>query len=157
MKELFANRRDEGGFPNAFRPLVVGVSFLAVSILAGCGPRPRVVRYALEGLVTIAGEPVPVGSIRIEPDTSRGGYGPGAIADITNGRFKVPKHRGVVSGPHLVRIVAFEAPASPVTPGGDSPPLKPLGPEHVEQVDIDPKKPKLNIDLPDARRKAKER
>jgi hypothetical protein len=83
-----------------------------VVLLAGCssaGPG----RYQVDGEVSFNGQPVPEGSVLFEPDAARGNRGPGVVALIHHGRFCTEPNRGVVGGPHLVRVVGYNGQADP--------------------------------------------
>ncbi len=89
--------------------LLVAVS-TAVVFLAGCGgsddgpPRADV-----SGTVTFKGQPVPVGKIIFEPDTSKGNSGPQAFADIKDGKYSTAESgKGTVGGPHVIRINGWD-------------------------------------------------
>ena len=78
--------------------LVIVVSF------SGCGPRgPQ--RFQLEGKVTFDGKPVPCGTIRFEPDSTKGNTGPVGYAAIIDGHYTTAMEgsKGSLKGP----IVAF--------------------------------------------------
>jgi predicted small lipoprotein YifL len=78
--------------------LVIVVSF------SGCGPRgPQ--RFQLEGKVTFDGKTVPSGTIRFEPDSTKGNTGPVGYTAIKDGRYTTAMEgsKGSLKGP----IVAF--------------------------------------------------
>jgi hypothetical protein len=111
----------------------------AVAVFGGCergGGGPK--RYTVTGTVTFRGQPVPCGRIDFEPDTERGNSGPFGTAEIRQGQYTTARNRGVVGGPHLVRIL-----------GSDGVPLK-----VADEGSIDPRGTRLfreyteNIDLP---------
>jgi hypothetical protein len=80
------------------------VTILFVCTL-GCGQAgPKRVRVS--GAVTYAGQPVELGRIIFEPDTSHGNRGPEGFAPIENGRFDTasPHSKGPVPGATIVRI-----------------------------------------------------
>jgi hypothetical protein len=81
-------------------------TWLLVGLLGGCsadaGPR----RYTVSGTVTYAGQPVPTGEVRFEPDPEQGARGPGAFARIQGGRFRTEPGWGAIAGPHWVRVQA---------------------------------------------------
>jgi hypothetical protein len=89
-------------------PLVLGVLVLGVLVLGvlvlGCGEVDGVRRYHLQGTVTYDGEPVPGGLIMFEPDREQGNSGPATGAPIRNGVYSLPRDKGIVQGPHRVRI-----------------------------------------------------
>lgn len=107
--------------------LLVALSFV------GCGStEPR--RYRLSGTITYAGQPVEMGEILLEPDTSRGNSGPGGMALIEGGRFDTRAGQGTVGGPHIARILAGR--------GGNVTANEPYGRLHS------PEDFRLRIDLP---------
>ncbi|WP_437187766.1 hypothetical protein SH668x_001176 [Planctomicrobium sp. SH668] len=94
-------------------------SLLTVGLgLAGCGGSedagPQ--RYRIEGTVTFEGKPVAIGKILFTPDNSQGNMGPGAVADIKDGKYETAKGAGVVGGPHLVQITGFDGIIPPGVP-----------------------------------------
>jgi hypothetical protein len=96
------------GIPSwASLPLVCAVA-CAGGLLVGCSKQTGPPRYSVSGTVTFRGEPVPLGTIAFEPDTSRGNRGPAGYADIVAGRFQT--HLGAVGGPHIVRINGASGP-----------------------------------------------
>ena len=78
--------------------LVCGLVFAA----GGCGGSNR---GAVQGRVTVNGEPLKEGEISFAPlDPSRG---PSAGAAISNGEYRIDAARGPVAGAHQVQIRAF--------------------------------------------------
>lgn len=67
-------------------------------------------RYKVTGSLTVAGKPVPAGIIIFEPDLKKGNSGPGGIADIIEGKYKTKPDKGIVGGPHTVRIIGYTKP-----------------------------------------------
>jgi hypothetical protein len=90
--------------PHLHLALAAGMLVMVV----GCSKQTGPPRYTVSGTVTFRGEPVPVGTIAFEPDTSQGNRGPAGYADIVNGRFQT--HLGAVGGPHIVRINGASGP-----------------------------------------------
>ena len=85
---------------------VVGRSLPLVAIslaIAGCGGDRGLPRYRLSGEITLDGKLVPVGWIVFTPAS-----GPGASANIRNGRYETPEGFGSVGGKHTIEVVAFE-------------------------------------------------
>jgi len=75
----------------------------------GCGMEsegPK--RFTVKGTVTYKGTPVPVGMVRLSPDTSKGNQGPGAIAEIKDGHFSTITDKGAVAGPMLVYVEGYD-------------------------------------------------
>ena len=101
----------------------------------GCGSSEPA-RFDVSGTVQFDGAPVPAGYIVFEPDTTQGNRGPGAGAKIVQGRFATAPDKGVVGGPHIVRIhgtdgVAVELPGEGLNPAGT-----PLFPDYETRVDF---------------------
>lgn len=82
----------------------IAALLMVVAALSGCGPR-GLQRFQLEGKVTFDGKPVPSGTIRFEPDSTKGNRGPVGYAEIIDGRYTTATEgsKGSLKGP----IVAF--------------------------------------------------
>ncbi|WP_425614781.1 hypothetical protein NA78x_004660 [Anatilimnocola sp. NA78] len=86
---------------------------------AGCGPTLEgPTRYPVSGKVTFNGQPVPKGTIILEPDIERGNSGPGGGAEIVNGQYDTKLEAGVVGGAYKVRINGTDG--VPVTESGET-------------------------------------
>lgn len=113
---------------------------------AGCGDRgPE--RFRVQGAVTSAGTPVPMGRIVFEPDASRGNRGPQGFAPIENGRFDTAaKHcQGAVGGPTIVRIDGFtmaKGAADAASAG------RQLFPTHEIRIELPPAASTHDFDVP---------
>ena len=70
-------------------------------LFAGCGQSER---HALQGSVTLDGQPLPEGSIRFIP--LEGTNGPSAGGQIKEGRFAVESDKGVFPGSFRVEIIS---------------------------------------------------
>ena len=94
----------------------LGCLLLVVHVaLLGCGRSDGPRRYEVSGRVTFQGEPVPVGLVQFVPDTSQDNHGPATSAAIEDGRFRTPRGKGIVGGPHVVIVtgsdgVPFDSP-----------------------------------------------
>ncbi len=77
--------------------------------LAGCGSSGPTL-YNIKGSVSLDGQPVPAGRIEFEPDTAQGNSGGMGFARIVNGTYdtSAPGGRGVLGGPHRVRITGYD-------------------------------------------------
>ncbi len=87
---------------------LAGCALLAVAS-AGCGGEQEVPRYPVSGKVTYGNQPVPYGEIMFSPDSSQQNSGPGSIALIQNGEYETFAGKGVIGGPHRVRISGLNA------------------------------------------------
>jgi hypothetical protein len=81
------------GISNCIGPLFV----LFIGVL-GCSSGARM---GVEGRVTYAGEPLPLGSITFIPESDKAIKSGGTI---TNGRYKIEPRFGLLPGPHRVEI-----------------------------------------------------
>lgn len=81
--------------------LVIFLALLLTSTFLGCGGTQR---QNIEGTVTFDGEPVEAGSIKLIPIKETKGPSGGAL--IENGRFSIPKGKGVFAGTFRVEILA---------------------------------------------------
>ena len=111
-------------------------------VAAGCGRTEGPQRYSLRGAVTFKGEPVPLGQIAFEPDSSQGNRGPGGYADIIDGTYAT--HMGAISGPHRVRISGQSGPVIDETQDVT------LFTDYLTSVVIDPKSTELDFDIPES-------
>lgn len=94
----------------------------------GCGGGDALPREPVSGTVTLAGEPLPSGSITFMP-TDTNAAGTGATAPLTNGAYRVPRESGLVPGKYRVAISRLEEiatkSAAKAQPGdGDAPAMK---------------------------------
>jgi len=87
--------------------LCLPISLPALLLLAGCGGGEPP-RFELSGTVTYDGQPVPAGFIVFEPDAAAGNSGPGAQADIHDGKYRTLPGRGTIGGPHVVSVFGFD-------------------------------------------------
>lgn len=106
-------------------------SLTAACVAPGCGGSSGPERYPLQGAVTYDGQPVPGGSIEFEPDGSKGNRGPAGYATIENGRYATLPEKGIVGGPHVVRITGTDGKAT-----GESPYGTPLFPQYKTTADL---------------------
>jgi hypothetical protein len=91
--------------PRSLLPIVLAVIAIATSGCGKTGPQ----RFEVTGTVTYDGEPLPRGTIRFEPDASKGNRGPVGIAAIEAGRYSTAEEgaRGVLQGPLVVWITGL--------------------------------------------------
>jgi hypothetical protein len=94
-------------WPMTLRSAAVLLPMLLLGPL-GCGGNAGPRRHEVSGTVSYRGQPVPVGYVSLEPDPTAGNFGPGSMAKIVAGRYRTDRGRGVVGGPHRVRIIGFD-------------------------------------------------
>ncbi len=84
------------------------VLVLVAVLGSGCSAE-KFPRYRVSGKATWAGQPIPAGMIYFEPDFSQGNKGPAGVATIKEGAYDTAiAGKGVVRGPHRVRIDGFD-------------------------------------------------
>lgn len=113
----------------------VGLVFTLVASL-GCGGSHGPPRYALSGSVTYSGKPVPAGYLTFAPDTAKGHTGPGAQADIRDGRYELPAGQGTIGGPHVVTVYGFDGQPFDIGGGRQNPLGTPLFSGYRVEVDL---------------------
>ncbi|MCG8587579.1 MAG: hypothetical protein MI757_22965 [Pirellulales bacterium] len=125
--------------------------WLCVSVscaVCGCFGN-EVERYDLSGNVTIGGKPVPLGEVSFAPDVQRGNSGPGAVAQIKDGRFETAPDRGTVGGPHRITVTGFDG-LAPRRGNKDTHPLgNVLVAGHVIEADLPKADSSFDIELPE--------
>lgn len=77
------------------------------SMATGCRSR-RPSLYRVSGSVVFAGRPVAGGEVSFAPD--RGNAGPGAFAEIVNGRYQASL--GIAGGPMIVTVTGYDGPGA---------------------------------------------
>jgi hypothetical protein len=127
--------------------VVAGVAWLLILVVAGCGGSDGPVRYQISGTVTYGGQPVPKGFITITPDTSQGNDGPGGGAPIENGSYRTETSKGIVGGPHHVKIVGYDGIATSME-GEQLPDGQSLFTPYQTTVDFPKQDSKHNFDIP---------
>jgi hypothetical protein len=87
-------------------------------VVLGCSRSDGPQRYRLIGEITYDGKPVPYGWIVFAPQK-----GPGASANIKDGKYITPDGFGSIGGLHTVEIVAFDgiATSDPNVEGATNP------------------------------------
>jgi len=79
------------------------LSLWLVYLTSGCGPA-QIPRGAVQGKVTLDGQPFPDGRITFEPIA--GTKGPTAGGEIRNGEYNIESRNGPVPGKNVIRINA---------------------------------------------------
>jgi hypothetical protein len=82
---------------------------VAACFLPGCGGDDAG-RHDISGTAAFDGKPIVYGHLEFIPDRAQENEGPAGYATITDGKFNTADGgRGVVEGPHQVRVTAYES------------------------------------------------
>lgn len=92
----------------SWRMVVCCTLTIGMLIGVGCGGPTGPETYPLTGTVNFNGKPVPVGTVTLSPDSSKGNEGPGASAGIKDGAFATEDGRGHVGGAYVIRVTGFD-------------------------------------------------
>ncbi len=116
--------------------LAVPAVLLGAWLATGCGTSgPET--FQATGTVTWKGQPVPMGMLRLEPDTKAGNSGPGAVAEIIQGRYATPRGKGVVGGKYRVYVSGTDGvPYDNPEEGYRDPLGRPLFVDMVQEVEF---------------------
>lgn len=126
--------------PDQLLRLMIKIALTALFLVSsGCsGGSDGPTRFPISGAATFDGKPIMDGEIFFQPDESAGNSGPATIAGIRDSKYSVPLEQGIVGGPYIVKITAFEVPKGATGPlafrGG------PLFPDYSTKVDFPKKK-----------------
>ncbi len=84
--------------------LAVPVALL-LAFTVGCGSKGD--RCWVSGQVLLDGKPIPEGSLRLDPVGESAS--PGALVRIVDGKYSIPREKGLVAGKYHVRAYATRA------------------------------------------------
>ena len=111
----------------------LGAAVLPVALcLAGCGGDPGPSLYPLSGEVTYRGQPVKAGVMHFEPAGTRADPRAITMAEIRDGRYELPRAKGVMGGPYTVIISPCDGIPREEEPRGKALLAKP----YVAEVDL---------------------
>jgi hypothetical protein len=116
---------------------------LFLTLVAGCGSDgPQ--RYRVSGTVTYDGQPVQAGRVIFEPDVDLSNSGPAGYADIRQGSYETLTGKGVVGGPHQIRVICLTG----VPEGEELAEGRMLCPEYQQSLDLPPANTSHDIAVP---------
>lgn len=115
--------------------------------LWGCGSSEPG-RYIVEGHVAYDGQPVPSGHIAFIPDGRQGNRGPAGMALIRDGRYATARDRGVVGGPYVAKVSAYDGVPREVPGEGISPSGNVLVEEYVVELELPEQDATQDFNLP---------
>ncbi len=111
--------------------------------LLGCG-RDGPKRYHVTGAVTYGGSPVAAGRVIFEPDAEKGATGPAGYADIRQGSYETMRDKGVIGGPHRVRVICLTG----VPEGEELAEGRMICPEYRFELDLPKSNTTHDVDVP---------
>jgi len=115
---------------------------LIAASLCGCGGHGAE-RFAISGAVTYDGAPVPGGRIVFAP--AQGVSGPGAVAEIENGRYATRRGHGATAGLHRVTVYGTDG-TEPTQTRDNS-----LFPPYRLEVELSAEQPRQDFHIPKQR------
>ena len=128
----------------SYHAVVATTILLAIScLLSGCGGSDGPGAFELSGRATYDGQPIPCGSILLEPDTEKGNSGPGSVAEISDGSYHTRAGKGHVGGPHVATIIATDG-SRPENPDVDNS----LFPPYRIKIDLPKEDGEHDFDVP---------
>lgn len=126
---------------------MLALSCIAFCCMTGCSTDSNdVKRYKIEGEVNFGGQPVPHGTITLEPDSEKGNKGPMSTGVIENSKFSIPSERGIVGGPYRIRITGYRSGTD--TSGADVNYGTPLFSNHEIKTELPTKSSSQKFDIP---------
>ncbi|HAH45474.1 MAG TPA: hypothetical protein DCM07_11595 [Planctomycetaceae bacterium] len=121
-----------------------------ISLGCGEGEADGPEKYSLSGKVTFAGEPVPVGEIILEPDSTKGNSGPASVAMIKQGQYATETGKGIIGGPYIVRISGNDGVSVTLPDGMQLPEGNQLFGSYETKVDLPKQKTTQDFEVPSA-------
>ncbi len=123
-------------------PMILSRRFLGLLVCSSCGlglglsiagcKDDGPPRFDVSGTITFDNQPIAAGVIFFDPDVSKGNDGPQGFAHIKDGRYDTRTGgRGIIGGPHIVRIQGFDG-----KPGNELPLGEKIFNEHQIAVDL---------------------
>lgn len=124
-------------------PLMIAMSVAVMAVVAvTCGCQRSNGLTPVSGRVTFKGNPVPMGNVYIEPDSSQGNKGPQCRSSIIKGEFQSRPEFGAVTGPVIVDVEGLEQPSDKEFP-------VPLFPRYTFKTEITKGTARLDIVVPE--------
>jgi hypothetical protein len=161
VRHRLPHRTRQGVFRHAaVRVQTATALALFAALLAGCG---KTEELTVHGTVTFRGEPVPVGTVTLEPGKELGGVAPTGFAVIREGRFRTQPGKGCVPGPYVARVTGFDGKPTPLEEslaaeviGGredraNVPVGTPLFSEYTADIEIQSTEEEIEIQVPEER------
>ena len=103
--------------------------------------------HRIHGTVTYRGEPVPAGTLMLEPDSSKGNVGRAAVLAIRHGKFDSDaNHTGFIGGPHRITVQGFDGKVVDPEFAPEGAPLA-GGRSYVKSFDLPNEEVELDLEL----------
>lgn len=80
------------------------IALIFAAAVTGCGGAPELPRGAVQGLVTVGGQPLAAGRILFIPIAPTAG--PTVSAQVSDGRYQLPQNQGPIAGEQRVEVEA---------------------------------------------------
>jgi len=117
-------------------------------LIAGCGAEKPSDVYSVSGNITYDGKPLPNGNISFAPDASKNNKGPGATAEINDGKYEMMPGKGISGGPYVLRINGYDGVPIASGEGGMDPNGKVLFEAYKVTVDLPRENTQHDIEVP---------
>ncbi|WDI42449.1 hypothetical protein [Bremerella sp. P1] len=125
-----------------------GVLALAALLLAGCGAEKASDVFSVSGNITYDGKPIPKGNISFAPDASQNNQGPGASAEIKDGKYEMMPGKGISGGPYVLVINGYDGVPVASGEGGMDPNGKVLFESYRMTVDLPKEDSQQDLEVP---------
>lgn len=128
--------------------LSVGILAVATLLLTGCGAEKASNVFSVSGNITYDGKPIPKGNISFAPDASRNNQGPGASAEINDGKYEMMPGKGISGGPYVLTINGYDGVPIASGEGGMDPNGKVLFESYKMTVDLPREDTQHDLEVP---------
>ncbi|MFN3151761.1 hypothetical protein [Bremerella sp.] len=128
--------------------LSVGILAVATLLLTGCGAEKASNVFSVSGNITYDGKPIPKGNISFAPDASRNNQGPGASAEINDGKYAMMPGKGISGGAYVLTINGYDGVPIASGEGGMDPNGKVLFESYKMTVDLPREDTQHDLEVP---------
>ncbi|QDU75110.1 hypothetical protein Pan97_21320 [Bremerella volcania] len=125
-----------------------GMLALAMLMIAGCGAEKASNVFSVSGNVSYDGKPIPKGNISFAPDASKNNQGPGATAEIKDGKYEMMPGKGISGGPYVLVINGYDGVPVASGEGGMDPNGKVLFESYKMTVDFPHEDTQRDLEIP---------
>lgn len=128
-----------------------GMLAVAMLLLAGCGAEKTSDVFSVSGNITYDGKPIPKGNISFAPDASQNNQGPGASAEIKDGKYEMMPGKGISGGPYVLTINGYDGVPVASGEGGMDPNGKVLFESYKMTIDLPHEDTQHDLEVPKQR------